>query len=106
MQVNLPKAVILTWLLVAITLAFALIAIGLTLMIGARRAPREFPPYLLLFPLVSLAMNLRAVEWAPLPDMLDTALRLVGVALIYYFLYRSGPMLKNWTRQRFGWPNE
>lgn len=104
MQARFAETVMLAWVIIAIVIAFSLVSFGLTMTVGAKRAPKEFPPYLLLLFLLGFAISNWGTEWTPLPSMVDTAVKLVGVAFIYYFLYRSGPMLKAWTQRRLGWP--
>ncbi len=85
----------LAWVIVAFSIALVSIACVTTIMIGAKRAPKEFPPYLLLLFFVSIPLVNWGAEWLPVPSAADTAVKLVGVALIYYFLYRSGPMQRD-----------
>ena len=93
----------LVWVVLTIFIGFAVIACVITTIVGAMRAPKEFPPYLLLLFFLAIPMVKWGVEWLPVPFAVDLAVRVIGVALIWYFLYRSGPIQRAFYGKLLWW---
>ena len=93
----------LVWVILTIFIGFGVIACVVTIKVGAMRAPKEFPPYLLLLLILGMLMANWGVEWLPVPFAVDLAVRVIGVALIWYFLYRSGPMQRDFYGKLLWW---
>lgn len=92
----------LAWVIFASVIAFSLIAIVTTIMIGAKRAPKELPPYLPLL-IVPTLMVILGVNRLPVPIAIHLAVSLIGTALVFYVLYRWGPWLKDFYGQFLWW---
>ena len=90
------------WIFLTALIIFVLAVAGGAIVLGAKRAPRKFSPV----PFLLCCLAVFGLDRLPVPSSASVALQYTGMALLVYFLYRSGPFLRDLVQGKLEWRKE
>ena len=85
------------WLYLASFVVIVLAVCAGAIILGARKAPPGVPVGTLVLCLLAIF----GLDNLSVPPSIDAVMDYVAMAVVLYFLYRSGPMLRDFVRRKF-----